>query len=150
MRMLLPRRALVSRRLWRRSLAVSAVQGPVHPPLDNRTLSDYFVQEVLQKHNTRPALICRSEKPRAHGGPPSKNLGVSSHLAWDFEEFERHIDAAARGLLLMGVRTGDRIGVIMGNNRCVGCLHFLPANDLTWFPVHTQSFSGLLPASVLS
>lgn len=45
------------------------------------------------------------------------NLGTSSHLAWSFAEFDRHINALARGLLRMGVQKGDRVGVLMGNNR---------------------------------
>jgi hypothetical protein len=100
-----------------RFLTLSAVQGPVHPPLVASTLSEYFASEVLAKHAQRPALIARQERPRTHGGPKSNNLGVESHLAWDFEEFDRHIGALARGLLGMGVNKGDRIGVIMGNNR---------------------------------
>jgi hypothetical protein len=104
----------------KRSLTLSLVQGPQHPPLETRTLSEYFKSEILQKHAEQPALICRSERPRAHHGPPSRNhRGSTSHLAWDFEEFDRHIDALARGLVGVGVRKGDRVGVVMGNNRCV-------------------------------
>lgn len=39
------------------------------------------------------------------------------HLAWDFDEFDKHIRALARGLVAMGVRKGDRVAVLMGNNR---------------------------------
>lgn len=103
-----------------RNLTKSAVQGPLEPPLSFKTLPDYFSSEILSKHGERPALICREELPRAHGGPASRNLGVpGTHLAWDFVEFDRHINALARGLLAMGVQKGDRVGVIMGNNRCV-------------------------------
>lgn len=49
-------------------------------------------------------------------------MRVDSHLAWDFGEFDSHIRALARGLLSMGVRKGDRVGVIMGNNRRVDLL----------------------------
>ena len=96
---------------------MSSVQGPLDPPLETRTLFEYFTSEILRKHSARPALICRKELPRAHHGPLSKNLGVTSHLAWDFEELDRHNNALARGLLCIGVRKGDRVGVIMGNNR---------------------------------
>lgn len=100
-----------------RSLSLSSVEGPMQPPLVNATLYQYFSREVLAKHSNRPALICRNEPPRAHGGPSVRNLGVRTHLAWDFEDFDRHIKALARGLLNMGVKNGDRVGVIMGNVR---------------------------------
>ncbi|KAJ3928213.1 MAG: acetyl-CoA synthetase-like protein [Lentinula lateritia] len=112
---------------WRKASTLSVVQGPSHPPLETKTLSEYFTQEILQRHSTRPALICSSEKPRAHGGPSSRNLGKVSHLAWDFDEFERHIDAVSRGLLSMGVQKGDRIGIIMGNNSAYAILQWAAA-----------------------
>lgn len=96
---------------------MSSVEGPLNPPLSTSTLSDYFAREIVAKQGTRPALICRNEMPRAHGGPLSPNLGVTTHLAWDFDEFHRHINAVARGLLTMGVKKGDRVGVMMGNSR---------------------------------
>ena len=40
-------------------------------------------------------------------------------MRWNFGEFDRHIGALARGLVGLGVKKGDRVGVIMGNNRCV-------------------------------
>ncbi|KAJ3918739.1 acetyl-CoA synthetase-like protein [Lentinula edodes] len=112
---------------WRKASTLSVVQGASHPPLETKTLSEYFTQEILQRHSTRPALICSSEKPRAHGGPSSRNLGKVSHLAWDFDEFERHIDAVSRGLLSMGVQKGDRIGIIMGNNSAYAILQWAAA-----------------------
>jgi non-ribosomal peptide synthetase component E (peptide arylation enzyme) len=101
----------------RRCLSSSVVKGPLHPPLNHKTLSKYFREDILEKYSGRPALICRQELPRAHGGPPSQNLNRTRHLAWDFEEFNRHINAMARGLLQMGVSKGDRVAVVMGNNR---------------------------------
>jgi non-ribosomal peptide synthetase component E (peptide arylation enzyme) len=44
-------------------------------------------------------------------------MGVDGHLAWDFSEFDRHISALARGLVGLGVKKGDRVGVVMGNTR---------------------------------
>ena len=105
---------------FKRGLTKSSVQGPLEPPLSTKTLTQYFETEVLDKYHARPALICRKEAARAHGGPPTHNLGrVSSYLAWSYEEFDRHINALARGLLSIGVQAGDRVGVIMGNNRYV-------------------------------
>lgn len=109
-----PRRPLQTRP----SFALSSVEGPKDPPLERRTLSVYFRDEILAKHAKRSALVCRQERPRPHGGPPSLNMGVGTHLAWDFEEFDRHIHALARGLVSLGVKKGDRVAVVMGNNRC--------------------------------
>lgn len=107
-------------RLARRSIALSAVEGPSQPPLVSHTLPEYFTSEILGKHGSRPALVARSEKPRPYGGPLSPNMGISRHLAWDFGEFNATIQALARGLLNLGVKKGDRVGVVMGNSRC-GC-----------------------------
>lgn len=103
----------------RQLLTLSSVEGPRDPPLERRTLSVYFRDEILAKHAERPALVCRQERPRVHGGPPSPNMRVGTHLAWDFWEFDRHIHALARGLVSLGVQKGDRVAVVMGNNRCV-------------------------------
>lgn len=100
-------------------LTLSAVEGATEPPLVSKTLPAYFRDDILGLHGSRPALIARQEQPRPHGGPLSRNLGDARHLAWDFEEFDRHIEALARGLLDLGVKKGDRVGVIMGNNRYV-------------------------------
>ena len=105
--------------LCRRLITLSAVQGPTKPPLDLRTLSEYFYSEILEHNSERRALVCRAEKPWGHGGPLSRNMGITQHLAWDFDEFERHVTSLARGFVAMGVKKGDRVGVIMGNNRCL-------------------------------
>ena len=99
-------------------LTLSAVEGPTEPPLVHKTLSAYFKEDILARHADRPSLICRREPPRHHGGPRSHNLGVDTHLAWSFGELDEHTKALARGLVGLGVRKGDRVGVIMGNNRC--------------------------------
>lgn len=113
-----PLRLSTYRRLYHRSLLTySAVEGPTDLPLVTSTLPEYFATQVLSKHSLRPALICRSEHPRGHGGPASRNLGLTTHLAWDYEEFNKHILTVARGLVSLGVQKGDRVGVVMGNNR---------------------------------
>ncbi|KAF9459754.1 hypothetical protein BDZ94DRAFT_1380660 [Collybia nuda] len=117
-----------SKKLLNRFLTLSSVEGPLHPPLETRTLSEYFTSEILQRHGDRPALICRNESPRVHGGPPTRNLGVNSRLAWDFQEFDRHNNALARGLLGMGVKKGDRVGVVMGNNSAYAMLQWACAS----------------------
>ncbi|KAF8553800.1 acyl-CoA synthetase [Imleria badia] len=112
----------------RRLLTLSSVEGPKDPPLEHRTLPVYFRDEILAKHAERPALVCRQEKPRAHGGPPSRNMGVSTHLGWDFAEFDRHIHALARGLVSLGVQKGDRVAVVMGNNSSYALLQWACAS----------------------
>ncbi|EKM75615.1 hypothetical protein AGABI1DRAFT_123040 [Agaricus bisporus var. burnettii JB137-S8] len=109
-------------------LTQSAVAGPTEPPLSAKTLPQYFAEDVLARYPSRPALICRQEAPRSHAGPPSRNFKDVSHLAWDYEEFDRHIQALARGLLEMGVKKGDRVGVIMGNNSAYAMLQWACAS----------------------
>ncbi|EIW77226.1 acetyl-CoA synthetase-like protein [Coniophora puteana RWD-64-598 SS2] len=112
----------------RRSLTLSAVEGPATPPLETRPLYQFFKEDIIDKHGSRPAFICREERPRSHGGPVSRNLGVQTHLAWDFDEFDRHIGAAARGLLAMAVKKGDRVAVIMGNHSVYATLQWACAS----------------------
>ncbi|KAG6831152.1 hypothetical protein H0H87_006082 [Tephrocybe sp. NHM501043] len=97
----------------------SYVEGPLDPPLETRTLGDYYTSVILRAFPSRPALICRGERPNAHHGPRSRNMDVTTHLAWDFAELDRHINALAQGLLRMGVRTGDRVGAL----KLVGVKH---------------------------
>jgi len=151
---LLSRIPRVQSRPCRRLLTLSAVQGPTKPPLDLRTLPEYFYSEILEHNSERPALICRAEKPLGHGGPPSRNMGIRRHLAWDFDNFERHVISLARGLVAMGVKKGDRVGVIMGNNRYDNTMLVLKPLWLTakpWFfcTVPMRCCSGLAQVWVL-
>ena len=105
-------------------LTYSSVIGPTTPPPSDNTLYGHFTSEVLAKYPSRPALICRTERPGAHGGPASRMRNLAkeggierNYLAWDYEEFNRHIMALARGLIGLGVQKGDRVAVVMGNNR---------------------------------
>ncbi|KAH8993632.1 acetyl-CoA synthetase-like protein [Lactarius hatsudake] len=107
-----------------RRITLSAVEGARHPPLDNRTLPEYFSSEILSRRPERPALICLQERPRAHGGPLPSSKGGEGHLAWDFNEFDNHINALARGLIGLGVKKGDRVGVIMGNTSAYAMLQW--------------------------
>lgn len=100
----------------RRHLSLSSVRGPTDPPLDPRTLPDYFASHILPIASERLALICRAEQPRLYGGPRTLDVG-RPHLRWTFAELDRHVAALARGLLGMGVKKGERVGVVMGNNR---------------------------------
>ncbi|OCB89127.1 acetyl-CoA synthetase-like protein [Sanghuangporus baumii] len=105
-------------------LTLSRVEGAKVPPLNESTLTGYFDSELLSKLASRPALISKKERPRAHAGPLQSNLGRSDCLSWSFEEFGRHIDALAYGLRDMGVKEGDRVGVVMGNNSAYATLQW--------------------------
>lgn len=98
-----------------RLLSLSSVTGALTPALDERTLPKYFETQLLPSFADRPALICRAEKRNTYGGVNQRHEG--QHLRWTFGELDEHIQALARGLNRMGVKKGDRVGVVMGNNR---------------------------------
>ncbi|KAJ7207094.1 hypothetical protein GGX14DRAFT_500091 [Mycena pura] len=122
------KRRTILKYLGKRHLTWSSVKGALEPPLVSSTFPRYFKAEILQRHSTRPALVSRNESARAHGGPASHNMGVTSHLAWSFSEFDSHINALARGLLRLGVKKGDRVGVLMGNNSAYAMLQWACAS----------------------
>ncbi|KAH8101930.1 acetyl-CoA synthetase-like protein [Cristinia sonorae] len=118
-----------------RRLSLSSVVGPTTPDLSDKTLFSYFTSEVLARHSSRPALICRTEQAGALGGPPSRIRNLNwpegrerGYLAWDYEEFNRNILAVSRGLVSLGVKKGDRVGVVMGNNSGYAMLQWACAN----------------------
>ncbi|KAI5121807.1 hypothetical protein M0805_009799 [Coniferiporia weirii] len=123
-----PSVVLAKSRSSRSLLTASYVEGPKEPPLDTRTLGAFFETQLLPNLSSKPALICRKEPPRAHAGPQQYNLGRSDCLAWSFEELHRHTEALARGLLALGVKKGDRVGVIMGNNSAYATLQWACAS----------------------
>lgn len=61
--------------LRRRTLLTqSYAEGPTDPPLDRRTFTRYYEEELLAKYSGRPALVCRSERAvRSVYGRPSSN-----------------------------------------------------------------------------
>jgi len=115
-------------------LTNSSVTGPSTPTLSDKPLASFFRSEILAKYSARPALICRAERPGAHGGPPSRIRNLQKdgeerpYLAWDYEEFDRNIMALARGLVGLGVTKGDRVGVVMGNNSAYAMLQWACAS----------------------
>lgn len=135
---------------FRRRITLSVVEGAREPSLDIRTLPEYFSTEVLSRRPDCPALICRQERPRAHGGPLSRNMGVERHLTLDFDEFDSHIRALARGLVGLGVNKGDRVGVIMGNTRYVFLTVIVATGTssfLTFHQVRMRCCNGHVQAS---
>lgn len=79
--------------------------GPTTAPLENRTLGDFF-DETVKLYPTSPALISRHEAPDTHslayrGG----DLVNEECLRWNYVEFQENVDALARGLLKMGLKS---------------------------------------------
>lgn len=100
-----------------RSLATSFVRGPTDPPLLLETLPELFANRLLREHSSKTALISAHEGPRPHGGPLMASSAKSRYLTWNYEHMDKHVAALARGMVDIGVKRGDRVGVIMGNCR---------------------------------
>lgn len=97
------------------SLTHSCVEGSSTPPLHHKTLPDYFDSVILPNHSDSLALITRHERASAWPGPSQQHDSSSVH--WTFDEFNTRIAAVAKGLLKLGIVKGDRVAVLMGNNR---------------------------------
>lgn len=97
--------------------ASSFVRGSEEVPLFNHTFPKFFNERLLSKHSAAAALISVHEPAGVHGGPMLTRTSTASYLRWSFEDLDRHVSALARGLLKLGVKSGDRVGVVMGNNR---------------------------------
>ncbi|KZV72076.1 acetyl-CoA synthetase-like protein [Peniophora sp. CONT] len=106
---------------------LSVTQGPVTPPLDTRTLPDFWDANVATRGH-RPALICPSEPAHPHGGPLLPDSAGTKHLSWSYGAFNEHIRALAAGLVALGVKKGDRVGVVMGNNSAYATLQWATAS----------------------
>lgn len=130
-----PLRAAYSAAPWRGQKSISAgkdklqlsfIEGPTHPPLIQKTLPAYFSEHILPKFAHRSALISRHDFVDRLPGPVQKHPSNAVH--WTFAEFDERIAATARGLIKLGITKGDRVAVIMGNNRCgLSCL--IPKSD---------------------
>ena len=76
----------------------SYVSGPSDTPLLGETIGVRFDRAVA-RWGERPALVARQQAVR-----------------WSYAELGRRVDAFAAGLLALGLRTGDRIGIWSPNN----------------------------------
>ncbi|KAE8349003.1 hypothetical protein BDV28DRAFT_142113 [Aspergillus coremiiformis] len=79
-------------------LTQSYARGPLEPPLWECTIGDHFAQ-IVSSYGDRTAVICRHQNNQlTYSGLDAKS------------------NALARGLESVGVRTGDRVGVMLGNS----------------------------------
>ncbi|KAE8152044.1 hypothetical protein BDV25DRAFT_128333 [Aspergillus avenaceus] len=79
-------------------LTQSYARGPLEPPLLESTIGDHFAR-IVGLYGDRTAVICTHQNDRVtYAGLDAKS------------------NALARGLESVGVRKGDRVGVMLGNS----------------------------------
>jgi acyl-CoA synthetase (AMP-forming)/AMP-acid ligase II len=76
---------------------LSLLSGPTSPPLVHYTLGTLLDQQSSQR-KSHEAIICPSLSTR-----------------WSYTELQSQSLAVAKGLLSLGVKAGDRIGILAGN-----------------------------------
>ncbi|KAJ5099474.1 AMP-dependent synthetase/ligase [Penicillium argentinense] len=92
-------RQLQSVHLHKRTvLTESYVRGPLDPPLLQSTVGDHFAKIVAQ-HGDRTAVISKHQNDRV-----------------TYASLDARSNALARGLESVGVRKGERVGVMLGNS----------------------------------
>lgn len=72
--------------------------GPCDQPLLHQTIGEYL-QEIAERFPDRPAVVVRHQQIR-----------------WNYREYLTQIDRLALGLLALGIRPGDRVGIWSPNN----------------------------------
>lgn len=109
---------------------LSTVSGPLSPPLITQPLGTFWDSQVA-KYGSSPALVCRHETRNQHSfDSPAGHLAGENEgdcLRWNYEEMGEAVDALARGLLKMGVKKGDRVGVFLGNGSAYATLQWATA-----------------------
>src|SRR5262245_5485731 len=76
----------------------SYVHGASAVPLIGETLGVHF-DRIVERLPDRDALIVRHQ-----------------HISWSWRELQRQVDAFAAGLIALGLRPGERIGIWSPNN----------------------------------
>ncbi|BCR94653.1 putative AMP-binding enzyme [Aspergillus luchuensis] len=79
-------------------LTTSYSRGPTEPPLLDTVIGDHFAK-IVNQYGDRPAVICKQQNDRA-----------------TYSSLDARSNALARGLESVGVQTGDRVGVMLGNS----------------------------------
>lgn len=72
--------------------------GPCDQPLLSQTIGTYL-QEIAERFPDRPAVVVRHQQIR-----------------WSYREYLARIDRLAKGLLALGIKQGDRVGIWSPNN----------------------------------
>ncbi|KAA6414203.1 MAG: acyl- synthetase AMP-acid ligase II [Lasallia pustulata] len=82
----------------RRILTQSYDRGPSAPPLVEQTVGDHF-SSIVSKFGDRTAVISRHQRTRL-----------------TYDSLDRKSSTLAQGLARAGVKKGDRVAVLLGNN----------------------------------
>lgn len=72
--------------------------GPCDQPLLSQIIGTYL-QEIAERFPDRPAVVVRHQQIR-----------------WSYREYLARIDRLAKGLLALGIKPGDRVGIWSPNN----------------------------------
>lgn len=115
----------------------SLLHGPTDPPLVDLTLGELLNLQCLH-HGTQEALVIPWTGAR-----------------WTYNELNHQSQLMARALLKLGIRVGDRVGIMAGNCEQYGSLFFAATRigailvilNNTYTPTEAQyalEFSGML------
>jgi len=77
---------------------LSYVHGASDIPLIGETIGSHF-DRIVERHGARDALIVRHQ-----------------HIRWSYRELQAEVDAFAAGLVALGLKPGERVGIWSPNN----------------------------------
>jgi fatty-acyl-CoA synthase len=74
---------------------ISYVKGVLQPPLLSKTLGDFFDDQV-ERFGDQELLIVKHQQIR-----------------WSWQELQRKVDEFSMGLMNLGFKKGDRLGIML-------------------------------------
>lgn len=77
---------------------LSYAHGVLEKPLLSEHISERL-RNITKLYPQNPAVISHHQK-----------------IKWTYEEFDSHVDHVARGLIALGLKKGDRVGIYSPNN----------------------------------
>lgn len=114
---------------------ISSVFGPTTPPLDERTLGEFW-NDLIASYPTSPALVCRHENRDIHSTEYRGGIWKEEDcLRYNFREMGEKVDQLARGMMSLGFKKGDRVGAYLGNGSAYALLQWATAKVSLSFDV---------------
>ncbi|KAK4705140.1 hypothetical protein P7C70_g1067, partial [Phenoliferia sp. Uapishka_3] len=107
---------------------LSQTVGPLVPALSPHTLGEHFSHTAAQYQDS-PAFISLWERPDQHDTScPAGGIRPGEDcLRWSFAQMEREVLRAERALRAIGLKKGDRVGVLLGNGSAYVALQWATA-----------------------